>query len=267
MRYAGCFFLCLVFACQDGTNILETSLSSMTDRGKNRDDSEIIGTEQEQDSKMQPNSSANKDQEDEKPRRANFDKDNWIDFDVKMTEASIKAYVYEFKRSATFGLSIRESRSIDNREDLMTFCYSKSYEKKQEFDDISAKISLFINPLNKFISPRIANWFLREVVTSVNNPFKIAKKHVMIEADFLDQSEKNLIIENGAFEAFDELDFLRVNLFHPWAGPGEITSSVIARLFCGIADGKASVLYVFNNDKGETLRVRINSVNFKLLNY
>lgn len=200
-------------------------------------------------------------------RRVKFGGKNWIDFAVIQTSANIKDYIYEFERVATMDFSLDSGEEIKSKKELQYFCHKNSYEKNRNLDGLIGNIGLFINPLSWHISRMIAGFFLRETVTEVENPFVISKKQVMIEADFLDQSEKRLVIENGVFDKFDELDFLRVNLFHPWGRPSKQISSVIMRLFCGIADDKASISYVFNNDKGETLRVKINDVNFKLLNY
>jgi hypothetical protein len=199
--------------------------------------------------------------------RANFN-GNWIDYEVKNTEATIKRYVSEFQKSITLILYFdAEEKPIRSQEKLKTVCNSMSYETKQNIDRVGGYILFFANPLHWSISRQIATSFLKEPITGINNPFIIAKKSVEVDAQFLEKETKDLIVKSGAFEFLDGLDLLRLNLFNELGGPGKKLSSAITRLLCGIADKKASLLYVFHDENGKTLKVRISGINFELKGY
>ncbi len=199
-------------------------------------------------------------------RRINFESGNWVDMDIELTQITIHDYVQEFKKTATLNLGTWQGKDIVSHEELREFCQAID-EERIPLQEVKGRIALFLNPLHRFILPRIVLKNLHETITNVKNPFVIAKKSIEIQADFLDQAEKNQVIQEGTLDRLDMHDHLNVSLFNPLVGPNPKLSSMLLRLFCGIAENKASILFVFHNEKGEAMRVRINGVVFDDLVY
>lgn len=204
----------------------------------------------------------NETQNEEKVRRLNFSGENWIDIDIKLTEMTIHNHAKVFNKSATFYFGTWSNNSMKSQDKLHEFCEAFSQEKIRS-EEVFGRIAIYLNPLNNVILPRIGLKYLHETITSVKNPFIIAKKNVEINADFLKLEEKNKILQEGSLEKFDQVDYLKVPLFNPLLEPGLEISTLLARLFCGIADKRANITYTFHDGKGDEFRVIIDGVIFE----
>lgn len=262
MKYCVSVIIVLFLGCAFG----EKASSGPSSSSKKELDvlSSIEGTSKVSESGGTQSSIINRDAQ--KEWRFNFGGENWIDVDIKFTRATILNHVRVFSKPATFYLGTWSGTTMKSHEKLKEFCEAFSV-KKIPREEMFGGIDIFLNPLHDFILPKIALKYLHETITSVENPFVIAKKAVEIEADFLDAAEKNQIIQEGSLERFDRLDHLRISLFNPILEPGPELSSLLARLFCGIADNKASILYTFHNQEGDELLVRISGVVFEAVDY
>jgi hypothetical protein len=126
---------------------------------------------------------------------------------------------------------------------------------------------LYANPLHWEVLRVIAFKILKEPITEVVNPFVISKTETQINSEFLSSEDLDYIRVAGNLEKFGALDSLRIPLFNPLAGPDRHVSSLLVRLYCGIAEQKADILYTFHNEQGDVLKVRVNGVTFEHVGY
>lgn len=200
-------------------------------------------------------------------KRAYFGRMNWIDFDIVQTFVTIKGHTSEFQKDASLRISVSGSKSLANVAEFKDFCIEKTYETNKNFLGVIGDALIYINPLNWSIAQRIAFNRLNELVTKIENNYTIKQKKLEISADFLSADEKSSLINAYFLYKFDELDILRLNLFNPLIGPDQETSSLLIRLFCGMAEHKASILYTFHDEQENEMLVRVNGVVFEDISY